>query len=144
MIKNLKPAQFERLCQRLLRSLGFIEVEVTGKSGDGGIDGKGILRLGGVISFHIVFQAKRYAKNVSPSLIRGFRGAMTGRVDKGLLITTGNFSKAAKAEAAMGGTIPVDIIDGSDLIDKLKDLRLGVSVQQVENVIIQKDWFRDI
>ena len=59
-LQSISPSSFERLCQRLLRELGFQNVEVTGQANDGGIDGKGMLKLGGVLSFHVIFQAKRY------------------------------------------------------------------------------------
>ncbi|HEY9874741.1 MAG TPA: Mrr restriction system protein, partial [Candidatus Obscuribacterales bacterium] len=80
----LEPSAFERLAQRLLRESGFIQVQVTGKSGDGGIDGVGIARISGFLSFHVLFQCKRYQGAVTASQIRDFRGAMQGRTDKGL------------------------------------------------------------
>ncbi|MGD1936001.1 MAG: restriction endonuclease [Cyanophyceae cyanobacterium] len=143
-VQAIAPDQFERLCQRLLRELGFINVEVTGKTGDGGIDGKGILRVGSIISFHVVFQAKRYQGGVSSSTVRDFRGAMIGRADRGLIITTGYFTKAAKDEALRDGAPPIDLIDGETLAEKLKELRLGVGVELVEEVTIQRDWFEKI
>jgi restriction system protein len=73
---NISPDAFERLCQRLLRESGFVEVKVTGRSGDGGIDGVGIVRLGGLLGFPILFQCKRYSGSVGSSVIRDFRGAM--------------------------------------------------------------------
>jgi len=72
----------------LLRESGLIQVEVTGRSGDGEIDGKGVVRIGGVLSFHVIFQCKRYKGSVGPGVIRDLRGAMMGRADKGLLLTT--------------------------------------------------------
>lgn len=96
VLLNMDPAAFERLCQRLLRESGFIEVEVTGRSGDGGIDGHGIIRLAGLISFTVLFQSKRYRDNIGPATVRDFRGAMIGRADKGLLITTGGFTRDAR------------------------------------------------
>ena len=143
-IKNIQPDQFERLCQRLLRELGFVNVEVTGKTNDGGIDGKGLVRLGGVLSFHVVFQAKRYQGSVSSSVIRDFRGAMSGRADKGLIMTTGSFTREAKKEAQRDGAIPIDLIDGNDFAEKLKELNLGVSIELVEEVKIKLDWFKNI
>lgn len=98
-LRAMPADAFERLCQRLLRESGFIEVEVTGRSGDGGIDGTGILRLNNMLSFHVVFQCKRYKDLVGPSPIRDFRGAMVGRTDKGLFITTGTFTREALKEA---------------------------------------------
>jgi restriction system protein len=143
---QLEPAAFERLVQRLLRESGFIQVEVTGRSNDGGIDGKGIMRLGGLLSFHVIFQCKRYRGSVTASQVRDFRGAMVGRADKGLLITTGNFTKEATREATRDGAPAIDLIDGDLLIEKLKDLGLGVRSQkiEVEKVSIDKDWFSNM
>ncbi len=143
---KMNPAAFERLIQRLLRESGFIQVEVTGQSGDGGIDGKGIMRLGGLLSFHVIFQCKRYKGVVAVSQVRDFRGAMVGRADKGLLITTGNFTKDAVREATRDGAPAIDLIDGELLIDKLKELGLGVETQKVEieQVNINHSWFQTI
>lgn len=144
VLHNIPSAAFERLCQRLLRELGFQNVEVTGKSNDGGIDGKGILKLGAVLSFHVIFQAKRYKSTVSPSIVRDFRGAMIGRADKGLIITTSTFSREAKKEAQRDGAPPIDLIDGNDLAEKLKELRLGIGVELIEQVDISKEWFEKL
>jgi restriction system protein len=146
LLLALKPDQFERLIQRVLRESGFTQVDVTGRSGDGGIDGKGILRLGGLLGFHVIFQAKRYSGSVSASQVRDFRGAMVGRADKGLFITTGTFTKDATKEATRDGAPPIDLIDGDQLVDKLKDLSLGVETQliAVEKVQLDPEWFKSI
>ena len=141
---NLTPAAFERLIQRLLRESGFIQVEVTGKSGDGGIDGIGIARINGFLSFHVLFQAKRYQGSISPSQIRDFRGAMQGRTDKGLFITTGTFTRDAMKEATRDGAPPIDLIDGEHLVQRLKELQLGVKIQMVELVEIDSSWFEKL
>ena len=141
---KMEPSAFERLIQRLLRESNFIQVEVTGQSGDGGIDGKGIMRLGGLISFHVIFQCKRYRGSVTPSQVRDFRGAMVGRADKGILITTGNFTREAMKEATRDGAPAIDLVDGDQLIDKLRELELGVKTETVERVIIDRDWFLNI
>lgn len=143
-LQAISPSAFERLCQRLLRELGFQNVEVTGQTNDGGIDGKGMLRLGGVLSFHVIFQAKRYKGSVSPSVVRDFRGAMVGRADKGLIITTGTFTREAKKEAQRDGAPPIDLMDGNDLAEKLKELSLGIDIELVERVNIKKDWFKTL
>ncbi|PWA09264.1 restriction endonuclease [Pueribacillus theae] len=143
-LKNISPDQFEKLCQRLLRELGFINVEVTGKSHDGGIDGKGILKIGGVISFHTAFQAKRYNGSVGSSVIRDFRGATVGKADRGLVITTGSFTREAVKEANRDGATPIDLIDGNELAEKLKELGIGIKVEMVEKVTIDIDWFNNI
>ncbi len=143
---KMHPSAFERLVQRLLRESGFIQVEVTGQSGDGGIDGKGIMRLGGLLSFHVIFQCKRYQGSVNVSQVRDFRGAMVGRADKGLLITTGNFTKDAIREATRDGAPAIDLIDGDQLIDKLKELSLGVKTEivQVEQITVDPNWLLGI
>lgn len=126
VLLSLPPAGFERLSQRLLREAGFTQVVVTGKSGDGGIDGFGILQVNPLVSFKVLFQCKRYAKSVVPSQVRDFRGAMSGRADKGIIITTGTFTAEAKREATRDGAPPIELIDGEKLIDMLEKLELGL------------------
>jgi restriction system protein len=145
-IKNISPDAFERLSQRILRESGFTHVEVTGRSGDGGIDGKGVVRIGGLLSFRMIFQCKRFKGSVSPSVVRDFRGAMVGRTDKGLIITTGTFTKEAKKEAQRDGAPPIDLVDGEILVNKLKELSLGVKIKEtiVHEVEVDKDFFNGI
>ena len=143
IIRGIKPDAFERLCQRVLRESGFIKVEVTGRSGDGGIDGAGVLRVK-LISFHVRFQCKRYTGSVRAHEIRDFRGAMVGRADKGLFITTGGFTKDAEREAVRDGAPAIDLIDGIDLCTLLKDLGLGVITETVEEVRIRSGFFKGL
>jgi len=135
---TLEPSAFERLCQRVLRESGFIKVEVTGRSGDGGIDGTGVLRLN-LLSFQVLFQSKRHRGSVGASVVRDFRGAMVGRADKGLIITTGTFSPDARREATRDGAPAIDLVDGDALCDLLKSLRIGVKVETVESVTIDRN-----
>jgi len=144
LLQGMDPSAFERLCQRILRESGFIEVEVTKRSGDGGIDGYGTIRLGGLISFNVLFQSKRYKGNIGPDVVRDFRGAMVGRADKGVIITTGSFTLEARREATRDGAPPLDLIDGRLLAEKLKELKLGVKTNLVEHVEIEEPWFRSI
>jgi len=137
-LKAMDPAAFERLCQRLLRESGFVKVEVTGKSGDGGIDGVGVLRMN-LISFQVLFQCKRYAGAVSSPTVRDFRGAMQGRADKGLIITTGSFTADARREATRDGAPAIDLVDGELLCQLLKDRRLGVIVREVRTEEVSVD-----
>ena len=141
---TIPPSSFEKLTQLLLRESGFIQVDVTGKSGDGGIDGKGIVRINGFLSFHVIFQCKRYKGSVTPSQIRDFRGAMQGRADKGLFVTTGTYTRDAIKEATRDGAPPIDLIDGELLCDKLKELKLGVETELIESVIVKTNWFDNI
>ncbi|KAA0231218.1 restriction endonuclease [candidate division KSB1 bacterium] len=143
---KMQPSAFERLVQRMLRESGFIQVEVTGRSGDGGIDGRGIMRLGGLLSFHVIFQCKKWQGSVSAGQVRDFRGAMVGRADKGLLITTGTFTKDAVREATRDGAPAIDLIDGEQFLDKLKELGLGVQTRKVEieEITVENEWFESI
>ncbi len=126
LIKALPPDGFERLCQRLLRESGFQNVTVTGRSGDGGIDGTGILQINPFVSFVVLFQCKRYQGSVTPSQIRDFRGAMMGRADKGIILTTGTFTTEAKKEARRDGAPPIELVAGEDLIKLFESLELGL------------------
>lgn len=141
LIDEMSPDAFERLTQRMLRESGFVHVEVTGRTGDGGIDGKGIARINGLMSFHIAFQCKKYKGSVGAPEIRNFRGAIVGRADRGMFITTGNFTKAAIEEANRDGAAPIDLVDGDQLADKLKELALGVKTELVEKVTVDPEWF---
>jgi len=144
LTQEISPDAFERLTQRVLRESGFVQVEVTGKTGDGGIDGKGIARINGLMSFHVIFQCKKYQGSVSAGAIRDFRGAMVGRADKGLFITTGTFTPAAIKEATRDGAPPVDLVDGDNLAEKLKELSLGIKTEMVEKVSLDKEWFLNL
>ena len=144
VLQSMDPTAFERLCQRILRESGFIEVEVTKRSGDGGIDGHGTIRLGGLISFNVLFQSKRHKGNIGPDSVRDFRGAMVGRADKGVIISTGGFTLEARREATRDGAPPVDLIDGLLLVEKLKELKLGVKTNLVEHIDVVEEWFRSI
>ena len=144
LTQQLSPQGFERLVQRVLRESGFVAVEVTGRTGDGGIDGKGIARIHGFMSFHVLFQCKRYKGSVGASEIRDFRGAMVGRADKGLFITTGTFTTGAVKEATRDGAPPIDLVDGDELADKLKELSMGVMTEMVPRVVVNPTWFEGL
>jgi restriction system protein len=103
-----------------------VNVEVTGRSGDGGIDGIGILRVNALVVFKVLFQCKRYRATVGPSAIRDFRGAMQGRADKGIFLTTGTFTVAANEEAGRDGVPPIELVDGDRLVELFEKLELGL------------------
>jgi restriction system protein len=142
---SMSPDAFERLAQRILKEAGFRNVEVLGKAGDGGLDGVGVYRLS-LVSFPVFFQCKRWKGTVRPTDVRDFRGAMAGRGEKGLLITTGTFSKDARAEATRDGAPPVELIDGDDLCDLLKEYEIGVQTTQrvVEEVRVEDQFFETV
>jgi restriction system protein len=141
LIKSLSSSGFERLCQRLLREAGFKQVTVTGRSGDGGIDGVGILQINPFVSFQVLFQCKRYERSVSPSQVRDFRGAMEGRADKGIIMTTGTFTSEARKEALRDGAKPIELVDGEKLIEMFESLRLGL--KPIQTFEVDEDFFND-
>jgi restriction system protein len=130
LLRGLSPSGFERLCQRILREAGFQQVKVTGRSGDGGIDGVGVLQVNPFVSFKVLFQAKRYQGSVGPGQVRDFRGAMMGRADKGMIITTGTFSADAQDEAVRDGVPPIELVDGAGLVRLLEQYELGLRPRQ--------------
>lgn len=131
---DLPASGFERLCQRLLRESGFESVTVTGKSGDGGLDGIGILQVNPFVSFKVLFQCKRYSGSISPSQVRDFRGAMMGRADKGIILTTGTFTSEAKKEAVRDGVPPIELVDREKLLDMFETLELGLKPKKAFDV----------
>ncbi|MEM9312218.1 MAG: restriction endonuclease [Pseudomonadota bacterium] len=140
VLQAMDPGAFERLSQRLLREAGFVKVEVRGKTGDGGIDGVGVLRVN-LVSFQIYFQCKRWKGSVGSKEIRDFRGAVQGRADKGLFITTGTFTTSASEEAVRDGAIAIDLIDGERLCELLQKYELGVTTALIERVNVENEWF---
>ncbi len=140
-LKSLSAEGFERLCQRLLREVGFEEVIVTGRSGDGGIDGYGKLKINRLVSERVLFQCKKHAKQISPSYIREFRGSMAARADRGIFLATSTFSTEAKREAAREGAVPIEMVDLDDLISLLIDLGLGVMEQKAYSV--DEEFFQE-
>ena len=142
ILQNLDPYAFERLAQRLLRECGFSDVQVTKRSGDGGIDGTGKLRIQGIFSFNVAFQCKRYKGQVGASAIRDFRGSLGTNIEKGVLITTGAFTKAAKEEASSEGKRLIDLMDGEELINKLAEY--GIGLNEVKSYEVDEDFFNSL
>ncbi len=138
-LQSINPFSFEVLTQRLLRECGFESVTVTKKTGDGGIDGYGKLMVNGIFSFNVAFQCKRYSGSVSPKEIRDFRGSLPNSIEKGVFITTGTFTESAEKEASDPGKKQIDLIDGNELIEKLKNIGLGVKKQTIYTV--DEDYF---
>ncbi len=142
ILQHLDPYAFERLAQRLLRECGFSDVQVTKRSGDGGIDGTGKLRIQGIFSFNVAFQCKRYKGQVGASAIRDFRGSLGTNIEKGVLITTGAFTKAAKEEASSEGKRLIDLMDGEELINKLAEY--GIGLNEVKSYEVDEDFFNSL
>jgi len=137
---GMSPSGFERFCQRFLREAGFESVQVTGRSGDGGIDGEGILRVNPLVSFKVIFQCKRHSSQVGSPQIRDFRGAMAGRADRGLFITTSSFSRDAKREAVRDGADPMELLDGEGILDLIEELELGIA--RVNAFVVDTSFFQ--
>lgn len=136
---RLSPGGFERFCKRLLREVGFQEVTVTGKSNDGGIDGIGVLEVISLVSFKVLFQCKRYSGSVSSPAVRDFRGAMQGRADKGVIITTGTFTADARREATREGVPPIELVDGEKLVKMCQENGLGL--REVRTFVVDDRFF---
>ena len=135
-LRSLSPVGFEKVCRELLRESGFENVEVTGGSADGGIDGHGTLEINPFVSFKVLFQCKRYAKGnlVSRAQVGDFRNAMIGCAEKGIIITTSGFSNAAVQEANREGAPQVELVDGEKLVKMFERVELGVKKRIVYDV----------
>ncbi|MDD5885453.1 MAG: restriction endonuclease [Erysipelotrichaceae bacterium] len=141
LLMEINPYAFERLAQRLLRECGFEQVTVTKKSGDGGIDGTGRLKINGIFSFNVAFQCKRYSGTVGAPEIRDFRGSLSTNIEKGIFITTGRFTQQAKEEASAPGKRQIDLMDGEDFMEKLAQYGIGVKevkIYQVDEAFFEK------
>jgi len=141
ILKSLSPEGFERLCKRLLTEIGINDITITGGSGDQGVDGIGIINLNDVVNFNIVFQCKRYKETVSPHYVRDFRGAMQGRAEKGLIISTGRFTTEAKKEANRDGVPPIELIDGERLVGLFEKYQLGLKPRTIYE--IEHEFFKN-
>lgn len=137
-LHSLSPRGVEKVCRELLRESGFENVEVTGGSADGGIDGDGTLAINPFASFRVLFQCKRYAEGnlVSRAQVGDLRNTMIGRAEKGLIITTSGFSNAAMQEANREGAPQVDLGDGNKLVEMLQRVELGVIKRTVRHTHI--------
>ena len=134
VLKSLSPSGFENICKELLREHGFENVEVTGQSHDGGIDGYGTLELNPFVSFKVIFQCKRYQGSVSRSQVGDFRNAMIGRAEKGIILTTGNFTREAEKEASRDGAPPIELVDGKKLVEMFEKVELGLKPKIIYEV----------
>jgi restriction system protein len=135
ILKGISPEGFERICKRLLTEIGIHEIEITGRSGDQGIDGIGLIQMNDVVNFNIVFQCKRYKETVAPHHVRDFRGAMQGRAEKGLILTTGRFTSEARKEANRDGVPPIELIDGERLVTLFEKYELGLKPKVVFEIV---------
>lgn len=142
LLQKMDAKSFVHLCKQVLIESGFRQIEVTDKTGNGDIIGSGILRIN-LISFHILFQFKRSTTPIDSAAIRDLRGAMVGRAEKGLFVTTGKFTDSASKEAVRDGAPAIDLISGIELCNQLRDLKLGVSTRTVRVIEIDTEYFTD-
>jgi restriction system protein len=127
IIKEMNPYSFEEFTKLLLRYIGFEKLKVTQKSNDKGIDGYGIYKINGLVTYKVAFQCKRYTNTpISSSEIRDFRGSLSSEFDRGLFITTSTFSPSAREEAESSGKTLIELIDGENLIEKIAELEIGL------------------
>jgi restriction system protein len=133
-LQALSPNGFERFCRRLLLESGFQSVTVTGRSGDGGIDAIGLLQMNPLVSTKVLVQCKRYAGVVTVSTVRDFRGAMSGRSENGIVMTTGTFTGDARKEAVREGVPPIELVDGTRLLELCEQFTLGLTPVQTFDV----------
>lgn len=133
-IRRMPPAEFESLIGRLLAKIGFDSVEVTPHSGDGGIDVRGILVVGGVVATRMAVQAKRWKHNVQAPVVQQVRGSL-GPHEHGLIITTSDFSEGAKQEATKAIATPIALMNGEELVNLL--IEHNIEVRRTTHDIIE-------
>jgi restriction system protein len=139
ILRSISDKGFEELCARLLRHIGFENLKVTGQSGDHGIDGEGFLLINRFVRIKVMFQCKRYSGTVQVKEIRDFRGAIQGRAERGIFLTTGTFTRGARDEAARENATAIELVD----IDRLLELLIeeGLGVRETKALTIDRDFF---
>lgn len=125
-LHDLSDIGFEHFCAAVLRHVGFENVIVTQRSHDRGVDGEGFLQINRFVKTKVMFQSKRYQGSVGSDRIQAFRGAIHGRAERGIVITTGTFTASAKSEAARENATPIELVDIDKLLDLLIEEKLGV------------------
>ena len=142
------PAFFEELIVALLSGMGYGNedalAEAVGKTGDGGIDE---IIFQDKLGLDVVYiQAKRHDPNSSIGSpdVQAFVGALAGRTaDKGVFVTTGQFSRPAK-EYLRNIQHRIITIDGERLLDLMLEYGIGVRVKQKFYLHrIDEDFFID-
>jgi restriction system protein len=124
-IRKMEAKHFEELAGLLLTALGFVEVEVVGQSGDGGIDVRGTLVVGNAIRTRMAVQVKRWRKNVQAPTVQQVRGSL-GTHEHGLIITTSDYSSGARKEAARSDAVPVALMNGEEVVDLMVQNDIGI------------------
>jgi restriction system protein len=132
VLQNLSATGFEYICGRLLREYDFENIEITQRSHDGGIDGYATLKLNPFVNLSAYFQCKRYTGTVPTEKVQAFIGVMETNkrsVEKGLIITTGSFAKAALDIEK--NNVKLELIDGDKLVEMFEKVELGVTPKTI-------------
>ncbi|MDB5297569.1 MAG: restriction endonuclease, partial [Phycisphaerales bacterium] len=137
-IGAMPPADFEALVGTLLSRLGFADVTVTGRSGDGGIDVRGTMVTGDVVRTRMAVQVKRWRQNVQAPVVQQVRGSL-GAHEQGLIITTSGFGTGARAEAERADATPVALMDGEQLVKLLVENDIGVRRARYDLIELRRD-----
>lgn len=137
-VRRMPPTAFEQLVAHLLTNLGFLDVDVTRRSGDGGVDIRGRLLVGGVISTQMAVQVKRWAQNVQAPIVQAMRGSL-GSHEQGLIVTTSDFGPGAKAEASRPNAVPISLMNGEQLVMLLVEHQIGIRRTPVDIFELEYD-----
>jgi restriction system protein len=147
-VKQCSPHFFEELVVKLLLRMGYggsreEAGRAMGRTGDGGIDG--IINEDRLGLDAIYLQAKRWEGSVGAGEIRDFKGALDAKgAQKGVFITTGTFTAAAREAASVSRSYKIVLIDGTRLADLMIEHDLGVSVAATYHLKrIDSDFFAD-
>lgn len=131
-LRAIDPYQLEHLVGTLLQAMGYENVEVTQRAGDGGIDVVGDIRVG-ITYVREVVQVKRYRANIQRKVLDQLRGSLHRfKAYRGTIITTGGFAKGVKDAAFEIGAPPITLIDGDRLIDLLIEHNIGANKRQID------------
>lgn len=134
----MNPTKFEELVGEVLRNLNFENVQVTGKTGDGGIDVTGELVVAGVIRNSVCVQVKRWRNNVQRANISELRGSLRPH-QTGLFITTSDFSRQSIEEATDPYKAPISLMNGNDFVNLLCEFGIGVISERITIYEVDED-----
>lgn len=140
ILKSMPAGGFERLCTDIMFKHGFDGPVTKGKTGDGGIDGEGMLAFGdgSLVKIKVAWQCKRFKDaTVGAQVVRDFRGSLDGKTQFGLILTTSTFTEAANAEARRPGATPIELVGLDRLISILEEKQMGVKMVMTFEVVDQ-------
>ncbi|HDQ06373.1 MAG TPA: hypothetical protein ENN36_06610 [Candidatus Bathyarchaeota archaeon] len=124
-LHELTPRQFEIFSRKLLQAYGFVQVNVTNLTSDGGIDGYGKFRLG-LATMNVAFQCKRWQGNIGRPEVDKFRGAIQGEFEQGVFFVTSDFTQQAKDASLKKGAVPIILLNGESIVDIMMQKGIGV------------------